>query len=102
MDNPNRERFVFSVVILLLSVYSGMLTLGLYQVKGKAEKLSQDQHAMLDATNAKIDQVMQYLENNQAANDMKDVERLKILAAEHEQKLFLLQNTIQQLYTLSD
>ena len=57
---------------------------------------------MLDATNAKIDQVMQYLENNQAANDMKDVERLKILAAEHEQKLFLLQNTIQQLYTLSD
>jgi hypothetical protein len=102
MNNPNRERFVLSGVILLLSVYSGVLTFGLYQVKGKAEQLSQEQQVMLSATNAKVDQVMQYLETNQAANAMKDVERLKILSAEHEQKLYLLQTTIQQLYTLSD
>lgn len=100
METPNRERFVFSTIILLLSVYSGVLTFGLQQVKSNAEQLSDNQHASLEETNAKVDQVLQYLESNQTVNYEKDVERLKILLAEHEQKLYLLQDTMQQLYTL--
>lgn len=103
MPNPSRERFIFGAAIAMLTVYSGILTFGLARVQNNAEKMVADQYKAVASTDQDVQQLMQYLEtyhgSSDGANDRaKDLERLKILIEEHEQKLYLLQETMSQLY----
>ncbi len=103
MPNPSRERFIFGAAIALLTVYSAILTFGLFRVQNNAEQLAREQHTAVVATDKDVAQLMQYLETYHGDSDGtdnrgKDLERLKILIEEHEQKLYLLQDTISQLY----
>lgn len=103
MSNPSRERFVFGAAIAMLTIYSGILTIGLARVQGNAEKMVTEQQKAVVSTDKDVTQLMQYLENYHGAGDntddrARDLARLKVLVEEHEQKLYLLQDTISQLY----
>ncbi len=102
MSSPNRERFIFGTAILLLTVYSAILTFGLFRVQHNAEQLAREQRATTIAADKNVQQLVQYLETYHGGedNDGNKVERLKILMEEHEQKLFLLQDTLSQLYAV--
>ena len=104
METPSREKPVLIAVICLLSVYCGFLTLGLYRVQSKVNEQTEQYQSISQATDTKVANVMTYLEKNHGDDDSdhKDLERLKILLAEHEQKLFLLQDTMNQLFTVSE
>lgn len=104
MENVSRGKFVFTSVILLLAMYSIVLTFGLFRMQSKAEQLAVEQRTELIATQAKIGGVLAYLETYHGDDDNrgKDYARLKIIIAEHEQKLFLLQDTINQLYAVAE
>lgn len=102
MPDPSRERFIFGSAIMLLTIYSAFLTIGLFRVQNNAEELASVQHSAVANTDQDVKQLMQYLESYHGDNDSdnrdKTIERLKVLVAEHEQKLYLLQDTINQLY----
>lgn len=102
MSDPRRERFIFGAAIALLTVYSVILTFGLFRVQNNAEQLAKQQQSASVATERDVKQLMQYLEiyhgSSEGESQGKDLDRLKILVAEHEEKLYLLQDTINQLY----
>ena len=102
MPNPSRERFIFGTAILLLTVYAAILTFGLFRVQHNAEQLAREQKAAVVAADNNVQQLVQYLETYHGGEDNSgnEVARLKILMEEHEQKLFLLQDTITKLYAV--
>jgi CHASE3 domain sensor protein len=102
MSNPSRERFIFGAAILLLTVYSAILTFGLFRVQHNAEQLAKEQRATTVAADKNVLQLVQYLETYHGGDDNggNELQRLKILMEEHEQKLFLLQDTIAKLYAV--
>jgi cell division protein FtsB len=104
MEHRSRSNFVLTAISGLLGLYSLFLTIGLWQVKQKAEQLASRQSAELAAAQHKVEQVLRYVETFHGDDDTqrKDLARIKIVMAEHEQKLFLLQDTIDKLYSLDD
>ena len=104
MENPSRNPFVLTSITLLLAVYSAALTFGLFRVQGKAEALATQQRAELVATHQKVEEVLNYLESvhGEGDGDSKDLARMKIVMAEHEQKLFLLQDTLNKLFSVAE
>lgn len=103
-DHPSRSNFILTAISGLLGVYSIFLTIGLLQVKHKAEQLATRQTAELAAAQRKMEQVLGYVETFHGgdASQSQDLARVKIVVAEHEQKLFLLQDTISKLYSLNE
>jgi hypothetical protein len=79
-----------------------MLTLGLFHVQHNAEQLAMEQRTTTLTADKNVQQLVQYLETYHGGedNDGNEVERLKILMEEHEKKLFLLQDTLNQLFAV--
>jgi hypothetical protein len=104
MSKPGKERFLFGSAILLLTAYSAILTFGLFRVQQNAEQLAIEQRATLAAADQSVQQLRQYVESYHGNDEQagKEQQRLKIMLDEHEARLFLLQDTINQLYALPE
>jgi hypothetical protein len=104
MSQPGKERFLFGSAIALLTAYAAILTFGLFRVQHNAEELATAQREALLAADNNVKQVMAYVEKyhgDDEASD-KELQRLKIMLDEHEEKLFLLQDTINQLFAVPE
>ncbi len=104
MSRPGKERFLFGSAILMLAVYCAVLTYGLYRVQHNAEELAVEQRATLAAADQSVQQLRQYVEtyHGNDAEAQKEQQRIKVMLDEHEARLFLLQDTINQLYALPE
>jgi hypothetical protein len=104
MSQPGNQRFLFGSAIALLTAYAAILTFGLFRVQHNAEQLAAEQRDALAAADQNVQQVMAYIEkyHGDDENGSKELQRLKIMLDEHEEKLFLLQDTINQLYAVPE
>ncbi len=104
MSKPGKERFLFGSAILLLAAYCGVLTYGLNRVQNNAEELAREQRTTLAAADQSVQQLRQYVETYHGNDEQaqKEQQRIKVMLDEHEARLFLLQDTINQLYALPE